>query len=104
MNKQRRKQIGDAMDRLDALREQAAKLADEFAAIRDEIDSARDDEQEAFDNSPESVQSGERGADMEAAIENLDSASQSVGELADVLAEFDFDAVLGNLDDSRGPA
>ena len=65
--------------------EAAASAIDQ--ATRD-LQQVREDEQSAFDNLPESLQGGEQGAKMEEglselddAINNLESASESLGNL-----------------------
>lgn len=73
MNRQRRNRIELVMTKLDELRE--------------EIEALRDEEQEAFDNLPESLQEGERGEAMNEAIENLDSAAEGFGDIADYLSD-----------------
>lgn len=49
-------------------------IASELDMIREQVIELMEEEQEAFDNLPESLQGGERGAAMEAAIESLDEA------------------------------
>lgn len=68
MNKARRKQIEDTIEKLDL-----ANL---------ELTNAKDDEQEAYDNMPESPQESERGIDMESAIGDLEDA---ISELEGVI-------------------
>jgi hypothetical protein len=57
MNKQRRKLIDDALDKIEA-----AKV---------DLETARDEEQEFYDNMPESLQSGDKGHAAEEAAANL---------------------------------
>ena len=100
MNKERRKELSSIIDRIAAL---GAKI-DEVKQIRDDIvsdlESVRDAEQESFDNLPESLQDGERGQDMQSAIDNLDNALQDLESLDDLGA----DSIGGNIDDARGQA
>jgi len=76
MNKERRKQ----------LREAIAKL-DEARII---IETVRDEEQGAFDNMPESLQDAERGQKMDEAIgsmtdvaDDLESAIENLNEVCE---------------------
>ena len=73
MNKQRRKSID--------------RLIDKLSEIRDEIEMLKDEEQEAFDNMPESLQSSERGENMETAIYALDEAYESIDSAIDSLTQ-----------------
>ncbi len=66
MNKQRRKQLGEAYDLV--------------SRAIDILNSVKDDEQEAHDNLPESIQYGEKGEEMEGYIEMMD---ESIGYLED---------------------
>lgn len=61
MNAARKKRIQDVIEKLDEL--------------KTVIEELHDEEQEAFDNLPESFQESERGEAMEAAADNLDSAT-----------------------------
>jgi len=73
MNKERRKKIEE--------------LAEKAAEIKIEIEELLEAEQEAFDNLPESLQEGERGEAMQAAIDSLESASSSIDETVEYLNE-----------------
>ena len=64
MNNARRKQIADAVQRI----EEAKTL----------LEIVRDEEQDAFDNLPEGIQSSERGQKMEAAIASMDDAINDI--------------------------
>ena len=71
MNKQRRARI--------------AKVQAAIEVLLEELEEIRDEEQEAYDNFPESLQESERGEAMIAAIDNLDYAMESIGEVVDYL-------------------
>jgi phage shock protein A len=71
MNNERRKRIADVVSKLEEAKE--------------ELDSLRDEEQEAYDNTPESLQESDRGYAMQEAIDNLESACNSVEEAVDTL-------------------
>lgn len=110
MNNQRRKEIRALYPEVEALKPliaaaEAAKAAYEEAEsafkeaarnLASDIEQIRDGEQEAFDNSPESVQSGERGGDMQAAIEHLDSAMSICSDLD--ASDCDADEIISELD------
>lgn len=76
MNKERRKQLQEAIAKLDE--------------ARSIIETMRDEEQEAFDNMPESLQSAERGQKMDEAIgkmtdvaDDLESAIENLNEVCE---------------------
>lgn len=60
----------------------AIKLIDEAISALDEakgiIEECRDEEQEYFDNMPESLQSGDRGAAAQEAIDTMDSVADAI--------------------------
>ena len=71
MNMQRRKRI-----------EKVGRMLEE---LLEEITALQEEEQEAYENMPESLQSSERGEAMYEAIENLESAVQSIEEANEYL-------------------
>ena len=73
MNAQRRKQI--------------EKLNEEVRDILGRVEELKDEEQEYYDNMPESFQSGDKGQQAEQAVDTLDSAMQSLEEVASYLEE-----------------
>ena len=73
MNKQRRKYLAEAVDKLN-----------EAMSI---VEDVRNDEQDAFDNMPESLQCSERGEQMEEYIDNLAEAYDNISDVADALQE-----------------
>ena len=73
MNKQRRKSLTEAYDKL--------------AEVQEAIEFLRDEEQDAFDNLPEGIQESERGEQMQGYIDSMDSALSSLEEAADYLNE-----------------
>lgn len=83
MNKDRRKRIEAAKERIGALVAGAEELMADLEAIRDE-------EQEYRDNMPESLSAGEKGEKADAAIEALEQVIQDL----ESLVENDFDGQL----------
>lgn len=67
MNKQRRKMLEDAQEKL--------------LEIRGQIEAVKDEEQEAFDNMPEGLQSGEKGETISG---NLDILQDIVDQLEEI--------------------
>ena len=66
MNKQRRKAIND--------------ISEKVRSLQTQIDTLKDEEQDYYDNMPESIQESERGNVAEEAIDNLQSAYDSLEE------------------------
>lgn len=71
MNKNRRKQIAKAIQKI----EEARTL----------IEIVRDEEQEAFENMPDGIQSSGRGEKMGETISSLDEAIDDIDNLTDRL-------------------
>ncbi len=96
MNNERRKRIYDIRNQIELLSATTTTLRAQMEAIQEAIESVRDDEQEAYDNLPESLQEGDKGSAMQAAIEQLDDGHQA---LSDIMEAFErFDEVSDNLD------
>lgn len=66
MNKQRRTEIQDVMDKL--------------TELRDQVECIQNDEQEAFDNLPEGIQASDKGSMMEEAVNSLQDALDGIDE------------------------
>lgn len=71
MNKQRRKQLAEAIEKL----EQATAMLEEAKEI---IDGVTEEEQEAFDNMPESLQCSERGVMTQDNVDTLEEIAQGM--------------------------
>ena len=80
MNKQRRKDLGRAIQGLEAAKT-SLKVAQEI------IGGAADEEQDAYDCMPESMQESDRGIDMEENAETLSDASSELEDMIDTLYE-----------------
>lgn len=68
-------------------RKQISAISEQLENLKEAIEALRDEEQECFDNLPESLQGGERGETMEAAIEALDYAADDLQDCLDHLYE-----------------
>lgn len=60
MNRERRKRLQEAFDKI--------------AEVQEILSEVRDEEQEAYENLPENFQYGERGEEMQGYIEMIDEA------------------------------
>ncbi|MFK0338738.1 hypothetical protein ACIQT7_15835 [Agrobacterium deltaense] len=74
MNKERRKEIA-----------RAAAMIEEAKGI---LETCRDEEQEYYDNMPESFQDGDKGNAAQEAIDALEEAVSSLGEITDNVSEY----------------
>lgn len=90
MNRDRRKELAEAITLLNGAQE-------DLESAKDIIDSVRDEEEEAYDNLPESLQEGEKGEVMQV---NIDSLDEIVSELEDIKdsIEVQIDAVQDVID------
>ena len=73
MNKERRKQIAEAVDLIN----QALEI----------IEVTKDEEETAYYNLPDSIQSGMRGEEMQEYLSQMEEASSSLEDAADILGE-----------------
>ncbi len=62
-------------------REALSKLHGQLDDLKAEVEGIRDDEQEAFDNMPESFQNGDRGADAQGSIDQLEEGIAAADEM-----------------------
>lgn len=63
------------------------KVIDKLEELKYDIECLADDEQEYLDNIPENLQNSDRYAVAEEAVDNLNSAMDSVEEAIDSLTE-----------------
>lgn len=54
-----------------------------------EVDELVQDEQQALDNMPQSLQNGDKGELAQTAVNNLDSLSQALGDLFNIVGEIE---------------
>lgn len=73
MNATRRKLLADILDRL--------------SSIKAKIDELKNLEQEAFDNLPEGIQGSERAEKIQANVEIMDDAVNSIDDLEEQIGE-----------------
>lgn len=71
----------------DTRRKRIMKLVDQLSDISEELETIRDEEQEYIDNIPENLQSSERYEKAENALDNLDSAWNSIDDILDYLQD-----------------
>ncbi len=108
MNKMRRKQLDELMKQAEAMDELAgalrlAKAAFDEAAddLKNQIEELRDEEQEAYDSMPESLQDGERGQDMQSAIEHMETAMELLDTEGIEIDSWCPDEIVSALDDAK---
>ncbi len=68
-------------------REQLAKLSEEIDSLSSQIEGLMNEEQNYYDNMPESLQDGEKGEIAQTAIENMESALNSLSEASNSIDE-----------------
>ena len=73
MNKTRRKRLNIILEQFEALNDVLAEIAEE--------------ERDAFDNLPESIQNADKGSDIEAQADALETANTDLAELISNLYE-----------------
>lgn len=73
MNRERRKRLQAAFDKI--------------AEVQEIITDVRDEEQEAFENLPENFQYGEKGEEMQGYIEMLDEAEGYLDDAKSVVEQ-----------------
>lgn len=102
MNKERRKNLSNIIDLIEAIKPKVDELHSELENIRDQLQPELENEQEAYDNMPESLQNGERGSDMQVGIDQLETAVQAIGDLVDALEGIDLNDTISQIDEARG--
>lgn len=88
MNKPRRKQIQEVIDKL-------GSLQSEMEALIEEIEGIQSDEEEYRDNMPENLQGSERYERADAACDALESARDTLEESKD-----NIDDVISSLEEA----
>jgi F0F1-type ATP synthase membrane subunit b/b' len=98
-----------AREEIDAMIEELnGKIADYkelFADATTMIEELRDEEQEKFDNLTEGLQASERGQNIEAAVQSLETAydaANNAADIEDITFEFDADEIITALDEASG--
>lgn len=69
------------------IRKRINELIEGLQSIRNEIEMIAEEEQEKFDNLPEGIQATERGENLEAAAEALQSGMDSIDEAIEYFQE-----------------
>ena len=83
MNKLRRKELGQVINRLNTIQGR-----DDLYSLINTLDNIKYDEESYYDNIPENLQYSQRAEDSEMAIENLEEALDLLNEVYDE-EEFD---------------
>jgi predicted nucleic acid-binding Zn-ribbon protein len=104
MNKQRRAKLNALQDRMTAAKAGVSALLAEIEEIGDDLETLRDEEQEAYDNLAESLQQGERGQDMEAAVTNIEDAMNTLESFRDGIDIEEIDTAFSYVEDAKGSA
>lgn len=68
-------------------RKEIEKIIATLEDARERISSLRDEEEEAFNNLPETLQDADKGLDMQAAYEALESADEGFDDILGYLEE-----------------
>lgn len=89
MNNSRRSQIKKITQKL------YDSIYECFAVYGEELQGILDEEQEAYDNLPESIQESDRGQQMSACIDNLETV---IGSCEDVDENYIFDEITEMLE------
>jgi predicted nucleic acid-binding Zn-ribbon protein len=63
------------------------ELKDQISNFTSDLEELESEEQDAHDNLPESLQNGEKGENMDSAIENISSAKDEVESAVSSLEE-----------------
>lgn len=102
MNKERRKELTRIHREVEIGRERLSEAHAILDEARGALEIIRDEEQEAFNNMPEGLQQGEKGQASEQAIENLESAYDSLDSIVNSIESDmdDFDEILQQIDDA----
>lgn len=73
MNRQRRKRLADAFDKI--------------AEIMETLDEVKADEQESYENLPDNFRNGDRGEEMEGYIEMIEEAYNYLDDASSVIEQ-----------------
>ncbi len=103
MNKQRRKDIGNAVELIAKARGLMEEANAKAAEAKEMLETARDEEQEYKDNMPESMQNGDKGSAADSAIDNLETASSAAESFIDNMDEA-VSTIQGVIDTLEGDA
>ena len=81
MNKERRKELEKIIVNIELWKEDVWQLVSRIEDIKSLIGLVKDEEEDAYDNLPEHFQEGERGDQMQSAIDSMESAVDSLDEI-----------------------
>ena len=104
MNKQRRKELGAIIDKIDALRKALEDLSldEKLEDINEELERLTEEEREYMENMP--MQGGEKYETAEQAVLELETAKEALEGFKDAFAELSFEEVMLSIDNARGRA
>lgn len=102
MNKERRNDLSKIIDLIESLKTKFAKLHDEMEELAGKVDDVRSMEEDAYENMPDGLKNSDRGEVAQQAIDAMQSAQDSLLELADAFDESNLDNIITSLDDARG--
>lgn len=97
MNRTRRKDIKEQINRLEKIREELEESLTNFNEmledVKSDVEYTQEEEEEALNNLPESVQNGDRGDAMQSAIDNLGYAVDEIDTMMTTLEDLDFSGI-----------
>jgi prefoldin subunit 5 len=74
----------------DKRRKELNEIFRELHALQGRLDDIQNEEQDAYDNLPESLQSAEKGEQMQEYINAIDQSKSDLETTMDTLAQLDF--------------
>lgn len=106
MNNTRRRKLKKAMKEIELAKQYLDTAIESLRGAADIIEECMDEESEAYDNLPESMQDGAKGDKMQDAIDNLETALDTVRDdaedpLSEILSTLQSD-VIDALEDLPG--
>ena len=102
MNKQRRKELKEQIEKLDDIKKDLDALMGRLEDVKTNIESIKDDEEMAYDNLPESLQDGEKGSLMQDAMNSMEDAIDGIDFIIDELNGMDsnFSDAIDRIDEA----
>ncbi len=104
MNKQRRKELNQAIDALTAMKDELDALKVRAEPASELISNIISEERDYRENMPESLSDSEKATDADAAIALMEEVEEKLTELRELIDELDIDSLISKLDDAKGGA